>query len=99
MITDIINGDVDEGPRQLLLASRLIGIYKANRRDICPVAVGDAFYRTAAITALDLVPVHSLFAGTAQFGVGRSGGSERALSAICAAIDLNGPNTALITLD
>jgi hypothetical protein len=46
--TDIINGDVSEQSRQLLLSSRLIAFDKNNGAGLRPIAIGEYFYRLAA---------------------------------------------------
>jgi hypothetical protein len=99
IVLDMINGRIDEGPRLLLLSSRLIGILKPNLIDLRPIAVGEAFYRLTALTALDQFSTDDIFALSEQYGVGRPGGSERALHAIRSALDLRGPDSVVLTLD
>ena len=51
LLKDIINGNLPESARQLLLASRAIAPYKRNG-GIRPIAMGELFYRLAGVIAV-----------------------------------------------
>ena len=55
LLRDVINGELLDEARQLLLASRLVALNKPNIDGYRPIAVGELFYRLAAIVAVLLV--------------------------------------------
>ena len=78
LLKDIINGDLPHSARQLLLSSRLVALNKPGGSGLRPIAMGEMFYRLAALivtrniakTAASLLSPH-------QYGVGVSSGAER----------------------
>ena len=101
LIQDIINNNLSEDSKQILLLSRLIALSKPN--DLTtprPIAVGDVFYKTAALYTLYLInkDLPSIFKDI-QLGVGVKGGSELAAHIIQAAIDTRGPNSTTVLFD
>ena len=53
LFKDIVNGGLPDDARQLLLASRLVALAKPNSDGYRPIAVGEMFYRLAAIVAVE----------------------------------------------
>src|SRR6185437_14305045 len=100
IVTDIANGDVPGPIRRMLLASRLIGLAKVSG-GLRPIAIGDSFYRLAALYVLKQCETESIFQHSVQYGVGTKGGAERAVHVIRAELDHAPPNTdpILITID
>ena len=78
LLKDILNGNIPDAARQYLLASRLVAITKPDSDSLRPIAVGELFYRLAAViagsragaAAAQLLAPH-------QFGVGVPSGAER----------------------
>ena len=76
LLKDIINGNVPERARQLLLASRLVALNKPTG-GFRPIAMGEVFYRMASVlmvrkatnAAATILQPH-------QFGVGVKCGAE-----------------------
>ena len=54
LVEDIVNGDLDESARKLLLSSSLIASEK-DSGGVRPIAIGDVFYRLACHYVLHLV--------------------------------------------
>ena len=52
LLRDIVNGELPDDARQLLLTSRLVALAKPNSDGCRPIAVGELFYRLAAIVAV-----------------------------------------------
>jgi hypothetical protein len=78
LLSDICNGSLSEEAKQYLLASRLVAITKPDSDSLRPIAVGELFYRLAAVIAVsresksaaELLAPH-------QLGVGVPSGAER----------------------
>ena len=78
LLKDILNGAIPDAARQYLLASRLVAITKPDSDSLRPIAVGELFYRLAAViagsragaAAAQLLAPH-------QHGVGVTSGAER----------------------
>jgi hypothetical protein len=78
LLKDILNGNIPDAARPYLLASRLVAITKPESDILRPIAVGELFYRLAAViavsrtgaTAAQLLAPH-------QLGVGVPSGAER----------------------
>ena len=45
LLRDVVNGDLPDDARQLLLASRLVALTKPNSDGYRPIAVGELFYQ------------------------------------------------------
>ena len=52
LLRDIVNGELPDDARQLLLTSRLVAMNKPNSDGYRPIALGELFYRLAAIVAV-----------------------------------------------
>jgi hypothetical protein len=77
LVSAIINGDLPDNIRRVLLASHLIGIPKPNN-GTRPIAIGEVLYRFAARYALSLIKkedIKKIFLPH-QFGVDISAGCE-----------------------
>jgi hypothetical protein len=78
LLRDIINGHLPNSAQQLLLSSRLVALNKPGGAGLRPIAMGELFYKLAALimtrkvaqTAASLLAPH-------QYGVGVSSGAER----------------------
>ena len=78
LLKDILNGNIPDAAKQHLLASRLVAITKPDSDSLRPIAVGELFYRLAAViagsragaAAAQLLAPH-------QHGVGVPSGAER----------------------
>jgi hypothetical protein len=93
----IINGDISGKLKQVLLTSVLVGIDKPNG-GIRPVAVGEVFYKMAALYIMAVVEEEMKEAlGPQQFAM-LPGGAESALVTIQTALEIN-PGWALISCD
>jgi hypothetical protein len=83
-ISAIINGQVPDCVRVILLASHLIGIGKDNGTGTRPIAVGEIFYRCAASYALSLIDdkIFKQIFLPHQYGVQVSNGCETVVHSI-----------------
>jgi Reverse transcriptase (RNA-dependent DNA polymerase) len=103
IINDIINGSIPDACRDLMLSSRLLPIPKhaAADNDVRPIAIGEVFYRLAAVLALSKT-VHAsaktIFPAI-QYGVSKPGGPERAFHMIQASLDSMGDNAIACSID
>lgn len=80
LIEDLVNGAVSTWTREVLAASPLIALEKPDNGGLRPIAPESALIKVAGLCALELVRpalTASLFAH--QYGVGRPGGTERAV--------------------
>ena len=79
LLQDIINGNIPVSVQPHLLACRLVASNKAHpSTGIRPIAVGEVFYRLAAIAAVHrVVNTASTLLQPHQYGVGVPGGCER----------------------
>ena len=78
LLRDIINGELPDEARQLLLTSRLVALAKPNSDSLRPIAVGELFYRLAAIVAVRRVMSEAAgLLAPHQYGVGVPAGAER----------------------
>lgn len=82
LLQDILNGELPESARQLLLASRMIASVKPNK-GLRPIAIGELFYRLAAVIAVKKVAyIAGKLLQPHQYGVGVSSGAERILHSL-----------------
>jgi hypothetical protein len=84
LLADIVNGNVNDEARQLLLAARLIPLSKReDPNGVRPIAVGEVLVRVAGKLAFDLVrnEVYALFESV-QLGCGATGGAQTAATLI-----------------
>ena len=78
LLRDIIDGELPDDARQLLLASRLVALSKPNSDGYRPIAVGELFYRLAAIVAVRRVSSEAaMLLAPHQYGIGVAGGAEK----------------------
>ena len=78
LLRDIVNGALPDEARQLLLASRLVALTKPSGDGYRPIAVGELFYRLAAIVAVRRVSSEAArLLSPHQFGIGVPAGGEK----------------------
>jgi hypothetical protein len=78
LLKDILNGDIPDAARQYLLASRLVAITKPDSDSLRPIAVGELFYRLAAVIAVSRTRAAAArLLAPHQYGVGVRSGAER----------------------
>ena len=83
LLRDIINGDLPDDARQLLLASRLVALTKPSSDGYRPIAVGEQLYRLAAIVAVRRVSSDAaVLLAPHQYGIGVPGGAEKILHSL-----------------
>ena len=86
LVEDIVNGDLDDGARKLLLSSSLIASEK-DSGGVRPIAIGDVFYRLACHYVLHLVqPSVAALLEPIQLAQSR-GGCERAVHILQASLE------------
>jgi hypothetical protein len=82
LLKDISNGHLPEEARQLLLASRLVGLAKPDN-GVRPIAIGELFYRLAAVSAArKATPEAAALLTPHQYGLGVAGGAEQLLHSL-----------------
>ena len=82
LLKDILNGNIPDDARELLLASRLVALDKPNGGSR-PIAVGELFYRLAGVIAIKKVTAAAArLLSPHQYGVGVSSGAERILHSL-----------------
>jgi hypothetical protein len=78
LLKDILNGNLPDAARQYLLASRLVAITKPDSDSLRPIAVGELFYRLAAVIAVSRTRTAAAqLLSPHQYGVGVPSGAER----------------------
>ena len=78
LLRDIVNGELPDDARQLLLTSRLVALNKPNSDGYRPIAVGELFYRLAAIVAVIRVSTEAAqLLAPHQYGMGVAAGAEK----------------------
>jgi hypothetical protein len=78
LLKDILNGNIPDAARQYLLASRLVAITKPDSDSLRPIAVGELFYRLAAVIAVSRTrKAAAQLLSPHQYGVGVPSGAER----------------------
>jgi hypothetical protein len=99
LLRDIINGDLPDEAREVLLASRLIALSKPNG-SCRPIAVGEQLYRLAAIVAINRVSeTAATLLAPHQYGVGVPAGAERILHSLQHKLTDRSERLALLQLD
>jgi hypothetical protein len=74
----LINGELPDDARQLLLTSRLVALNKPNSDGYRPIAVGELFYRLAAIVAVRRVSTEAAqLLAPHQYGMSVAAGAEK----------------------
>ena len=83
LLRDIVNGELPDDARQLLLASRLVALTKPNSDGYRPIAVGELFYRLAAIVAVRRVSTAAArLLAPHQYGMGVAAGAEKIIHSL-----------------
>jgi hypothetical protein len=104
LLTDMINGDIPQQSRQLLLASRLIAFDKSNGASLRPIAIGEYFYRLASHRQIKQVAndLAEIFLPI-QLGVKIPGGCETIIHTLQNALEnthnSNGQQLSAIAID
>ena len=79
LLSDIVNNNLPDQARQYLLSSRMVGLSKPDR-GVRPIAIGEVFYRLAAVLAVRRVTAAaSALLVPHQYGIGVASGAERIL--------------------
>ena len=100
LLRDIINGDLPDDARQLLLASRLVALTKPNSDGYRPIAVGEVFYRLASIVAVKRVSTEAArLLAPHQYGMGVAAGAEKILHSVQHGLADSDKRLALLQLD
>lgn len=100
LLRDIINGDMPDDARQLLLTSRLVALTKPNSDGYRPIAVGELFYRLAAIVAVRRVSDQAAtLLAPHQYGIGVAAGAEKILHSLQHELADSDKRLALLQLD
>ena len=99
LLRDIINGALDDDARQLLLASRLVALTKPGGGHR-PIAVGEMFYRLAAIVAVRRVSGKAAeLLSPHQYGIGVPGGAEKIVHSLQHELTDRDKRLAMLQLD
>ena len=100
LLRDVVNGELPDDARQLLLASRLVALAKPNSDGYRPIAVGELFYRLAAIVAVRRVSSEAaVLLAPHQYGVGVSAGAEKIIHSLQHELVDTDKRLALLQLD
>ena len=100
LLRDVIHGDLPDDARQLLLTSRLVALTKPNSDGYRPIAVGELFYRLAAIVAVRRVSSEAAqLLAPHQFGMGVAAGAEKILHSVQHELVDSDKRLALLQLD
>ena len=100
LLRDIINGELPDEARQLLLTSRLVALAKPNSDSLRPIAVGEMLYRLAAIVAVKRVTSEAAgLLAPHQYGVGVPAGAERIVHSLQHELTDADKRLALLQLD
>ena len=100
LLRDIINGELPDDARQLLLASRLVALSKPNSDGYRPIAVGELFYRLAAIVAVRRVSTETAqLLAPHQYGIGVAAGAEKIIHSLQHELTDADKRLALLQLD
>ena len=100
LLKDIINGNLPERARQLLLASRLVALAKPNGGKYRPIAVGELFYRVAGVIIVRKVTADAAaLLAPHQLGVGVRSGAERVVHSLQHSLTDKDTKRALLKVD
>jgi hypothetical protein len=100
LLLDIINGELPDDARQLLLTSRLVALTKPNSDGYRPIAVGELLYRLAAIVAVKRVSTGAAkLLAPHQYGIGVAAGAEKILHSLQHELADTDKRLALLQLD
>jgi len=99
ILDGILNDTFDAVAKELLLSCTLIALPK-KAGGIRPIAMGEVFVKLACLYGLALIKGHlSKLLPSIQFGVGVSGGSEKAVHTLQGALSYSHPNAVLLSCD
>ena len=99
LLKDILNGQLPERARQLLLASRLVALMKPDGK-YRPIAVGELFYRLAAVIAVRKVTqAAAVLLAPHQLGVGVDSGAEQIVHSLQHSLTDKHTKRALLRVD
>ena len=100
LFEDIINGELPSEARELLLTSRLVALAKPNSDGLRPIAVGELFYRLAAIVAVRRVSKQAAeLLAPHQYGLGVAAGAEKIVHSLQHELTDKDKRLALLQLD
>ena len=100
LFKDIINGELPSDARELLLTSRLVALAKPNSDGLRPIAVGELFYRLAAIVAVRRVSKQAAkLLAPHQYGLGVAAGAEKIVHSLQHELTDTDKRLALLQLD
>ena len=100
LLRDIINGELPDDVRRLLLASRLVALSKPSNDGYRPIAVGELFYRLAAIVAVRRVSSEAAqLLAPHQYGIGVAAGAEKIIHSLQHELTDTDKRLALLQLD
>ena len=100
LLRDIVNGELPDDARQLLLASRLVALTKPNSDGYRPIAVGELFYRLAAIVAVRRVSTEAArLLAPHQYGMGVAAGAEKIIHSLQHELTDTDKRLAMLQLD
>jgi hypothetical protein len=100
LLCDIMNGELPDDARQLLLSSRLVALTKPSGDGYRPIAVGELFYRLAAIVAVRRVSGEAAQLLTPhQYGIGVAAGAEKIVHSLQHELTDTDKRLALLQLD
>ena len=100
LLRDIINGELPDDARQLLLASRLVALTKPNSDGYRPIAVGELFYKLAAVVAVRRVSAEAAqLLAPQQYGIGMAAGAEKIIHSLQHELTDTDKRLALLQLD
>jgi hypothetical protein len=99
LLKDIVNGNLPERARQLLVSSRLVALTKPNG-NYRPIAVGELFYRLAGVIVVRKVTtVAAALLSPHQLGVGVRSGAERIVHSLQHSLTDKQTRRALLQVD
>ena len=100
LLRDIINGELSDDARKLLLTSRLVALAKPDSDSYRPIAVGELFYRLAAIVVVRRVSSEAaVLLSPHQYGVGVAAGAEKIVHSLQHELADEDKRLALLQLD
>ena len=100
LLKDIINGNLPDSARQLLLASQAIGLGKPDNNGIRPIAIGELFYRLAGVIVVRKVTADAAaLLAPHQLGVGVRCGAEQILHSLQHSLTDKDAKRALLKVD
>ena len=100
LLRDIVNGQLPAAAQQLLLSSRRVALNKPDGGGLRPIAMGELFYRLAAlIMARKVAAAAASLLSPHQYGVGVSSGAERVVHSLQHALSDPSRRLSLLQVD